>query len=287
LPKKKRHIIKSTKGNLLKRRFPWFIWLGIGVVVVAIAVVAVLLVRNASVCKPYNIQNQSGELRCAIVDQFSDATNRPFVEQATVVLNNYGFKVDVFQKDEITVDFYRRLACYGYKLIIFRVHGGVLENEESRRESIWLFTAEPYQRTRYYMAQLRNQVTVAKTSDTGDVVFAVGARFIKECTTGEYAGTTIINMGCATFYTDELAQAFVEKGAASYIGWDTSVDLGYADDAAMILINKLCSAELTVSEAVNITMREKGLDPDNALLKYYPLSSGNQTIRQLLEMAGR
>lgn len=250
---------------------------------VAIAVAAVLLVRNASVCKPYT-QSQSGELSCAIVDQFSDSTDRPFVAQATVLLNNYGFKVDVFRKDDLTVDFYRRLACYGYNLIILRVHAGVLENEDGRRESIWMFTAEPYQRTRYYMAQLRDQVTVAKTSDTDDIVFAVGARFTKECTVGEYAGTTIINMGCATLYTDELAQAFVAKGAAGYIGWDASVELAYVDDATMILIDKLCTAELTVSEAITITMEEKGLDPDsNAVLKYYPPLSGDQTLGQLLE----
>ena len=251
---------------------------------VAVAIVAFILVRNASVCQPY-AQNQSIELRCAIVDQFSDdETNQDFVTQATKVLNDYGFKVDLYPKEDITVDFYRRLPCYGYNLVILRVHAGVLENEERQRESIWLFTAEPYQRMRYYMAQLRNQVTVAKTSDTSSIVFAVGTRFIRECTTGEFPDTVIINMGCATFYSDELARAFADKGASSYIGWDASVGLDYVDRATMTLIEKLCSEKLIVSEAVAETIKLEGLDPNNrAVLKYYPALSGSQTLKQLLE----
>ena len=282
MPKKKQRN-KLTKGNPPKRGFPWFIWLGIGITVMVLAVVAFLLVRNASPCGQI-IEIQPNELRCAIIDQFSDATDRPFVTQATEILNNYGFQVDVFPKDDITVDLYRRLPCYGYNLIILRVHAGVLENEAGRRESIWLFTAEPYQRMRYYMAQLRNQVTVAKPSDTGDIVFAVGARFIGECSASDYAGTTVINMGCAGYYTDELARAFVDDGAACYIGWDASVELGYADDATVLLVDKVCAGELTVSEAVNTTMEEKGLDPTGrAMLKYYPPASGGETLGQLLE----
>jgi hypothetical protein len=284
LPKKKQRIIKSVKGNPLKRGFPWFVWLAIGLGILAIAIIAFVLVRNSSTCEQYT-QYPSDELRCAIVDQFSDIeTNQTFVTQASKVLSDYGFKVDVYRKEDITVDFYRGLACYGYKLIILRVHAGVLENEERVRDSIWLFTTEPYQRLRYYMAQLRDQVTVAKTSDTASPVFAVGARFVKECTVGEFAGTTIINMGCATFYSDELARAFVEKGAAAYMGWDASVGLYYVDDAALTLIEKLCLEKLTVAEAVTETIKEKGLDPNNrAVLKYYPPLSADRTLNQILE----
>ena len=37
-------------------------------------------------------------------------------------------------------------------------------------------------------------------------------------------------MGCPCLYFDDLAQAFMEKGASAYLGWDAAVDLSYLDD---------------------------------------------------------
>ena len=88
-------------------------------------------------------------------------------------------------------------------------------------------------------------------------------------------------MGCSCLYLDELAQAFVGKGASTYLGWDAAVDLSYVDDATISLVRNLCTKGLTVRKAAAKTMAEKG--PDlyyGAVLKYYPSTSG--TVAELI-----
>ncbi len=71
--------------------------------------------------------NSEVESKAAIIDQLYDLQPNPaFIEQTTQYLQDYGFEVDLYQGDAVTVDFYRKLPTYGYKLIIFRVHSGLL-----------------------------------------------------------------------------------------------------------------------------------------------------------------
>ena len=101
---------------------------------------------------------------------------------------------------------------------------------------------------------------------------------------GQFNNTAIIMMGCDCLYLKDLAQAFIQKGASTYIAWDVSVLLDYVDDATAVLVEKLCSKELTIAKAVAQTMREKGRDPKyGAMLTYYPLETRDKTLRQLIE----
>jgi hypothetical protein len=101
---------------------------------------------------------------------------------------------------------------------------------------------------------------------------------------GQFDNTVVIMMGCHCLCLTDLAQAFIDKGASSYLAWDGLVGLDYVDDATITLIEKLCSEELTIEAAVDETMAEKGPDPNyGAVLKYYPSQSGNETLEQLIE----
>jgi hypothetical protein len=272
---------KSNKGNPPKRGFPWFLRIGIGLGVVLIAI-AIAFFFPAS---PANLPDQTDGLKCAIVDQlYSAEPNQVFTEYITQRLENFGFEVDVYRGDEVNVDFYRQLPTRGYKLIIFRIHSGLLRNEEGISDKIWLFTNEPYTRMRYFIAQLRDQIRAAGISTDSTPVFALSTRFVTDCTKGTFANTVIINMGCAALHSDEMAKAFIQKGASLYLGWDVSVGLRYVDNATMTLVEKLCSQERTIAEAVSDTMKEKGPDPNNnAFLKFYPQDNANKTLRELLE----
>jgi hypothetical protein len=272
---------KQKKGNPSKRWFPWYLWIVIGI---AICLVFTLIV----VTNPFTPTSpvQTDVLKCAIVDQlYSVSPNPAFIESVTNQLESAGFSVDLYKTDEVTVDFYRQLPSHGYKLIIFRVHAGLLENDkEGIGKKIWLFTSEPYSRMRYYIAQLRDQVTAAKTTVSDDPVFALSAKFVTDCMRHNFANTIIINMGCSAFNSDEMAKAYTKRGASAYMAWDVSVGLNYVDDATMTLVRKLCSQELTVAQAVTETIEEKGPDPNNhAYLKYYPQTSADKTIKQLIE----
>jgi len=225
------------------------------------------------------------EANAAIIDQlYILQPNQDFIQQTTQELKDYGFTVDVYRGDEVTVDLYRKLPTYGYKLIIFRVHSGLLGVDPKVTNKTWLFTAEPYSKTRHVTEQLTDQVTYAKIRDDDPWIFAISAKFITESIEGQFNNTAVVMMGCDCLHFTDLSQAFIEKGASTYMAWDVSVLLDYVDDTTATLIKKLCSEELTIATAVAQTMDEKGPDPKyGAVLKYYPRQSAAKTLRQVIK----
>jgi hypothetical protein len=225
------------------------------------------------------------EAKAAIVDQLYDLQpNEAFIVQITQYLEDYGFKVDLYQGEDVTVDFYRKLPTREYQLIIFRVHSGLLVGIDQVTNKTWLFTSEPYSQTKYVSEQLTDQVTQAAINNYAPLVFAINAKFITESMEGTFKDTAIIMMGCSCLHFSDLAEAFVQKGASTYMAWDHSVLLGYVDEATVALVEKLCSEDLTIGEAVARTMKEKGQDPTHgSVLKYYPPASAQKTLKQLIK----
>ncbi len=270
---------KQIKGKLPKWRLPWFVWLAIALGIVAV----VIFVRSSPSNKPAGSSYPS-ELRAAIVDQlYSLQPNEAFINEITKELEDYGLEVDLYQGDEVTVDFYRQLPGYGYELIIFRAHSGLLRGKGERIERTCLFTNERYSETRHVAEQLSDQLAKARIDEYHPWVFGIGDEFVTQSMEGEFDNTVIIMMGCSCLYLDDLSQGFVEKGASAYLAWNGTVDLSYVDDAALSLVRNLCTEELTVREAVAETMAEKGPDPHyGAVLKYYPPQSGDRVVRGLI-----
>lgn len=270
---------KQRKGKSPKERLLWFIWVSI-----PLAIIAIVAVVYASPAGKEFGSDQSDEIKAAIVDQLcSLQPNQAFIEKTTRYLEDYGFQVDVYQGDEVTTDFYRKLPSYRYNFIIFRVHSGLLSGEDVA-DTTWLFTSEPYSQTRYVAEQLTKQVTFARPNKGNPLVFAISAKFITQSMEDQFTDTAIIMMGCDGLYSEDVAHSFVQKGASTYIAWDASVMLDYVDGATSVLIEKLCSDKLIVKEAVAQTMCEKGRDPKHSsVLMYYPLETGDKTIRQLIE----
>jgi hypothetical protein len=270
---------KETKGKLPTWRLPWFVWLAMALGIVAV----VAFVRSSAPGEPSALV-YSGELRAAIVDQLhSLQPNEAFINEVTRELEDYGFEVDLYQGDEVTVDFYRQLPAYGHELIIFRAHSGLIGSKEERIERTCLFTNEPYSETRHVAEQLGDQLAMARIDEYHPWVFGIGDEFVTQSMEGEFDNTVIIMMGCSCLYLEDLAQAFIDKGASAYLAWVATVDLDYVDDATLSLVENLCTRELTIRKAVAETMAEKGPDPHyGAVLKYYPGDSGSRTIGELL-----
>ena len=226
----------------------------------------------------------TGPAKAAIIDQlYVLQPNQDFIQQTTQELEDYGLEVDLYQGDEITVDLYRQLPGLGYKVIIFRAHAGLLGMEGEIIKRTCLFTNEPYSERKHVAEQLSDQLAMARIDEHHPWVFAIGDEFVTQSMEGQFANTVVIMMGCSCLYLDDLAQAFIEKGASTYLGWDVAVDLSYVDDAAISLVQNLCGENLTVREAVAKTMAEKGPDPHHgAELKYYPAKSGDKVVRELI-----
>jgi hypothetical protein len=226
--------------------------------------------------------------KAAIIDQlYILEPNQSFNEKASQLLASYGFTVDLWQGNEITVDFYRKLPAMGYKLIIFRVHSGLLMDIKGGKakalDTTYIFTAENYTTVKYIPDQLTDKVSNAMMSDDIPLVFAVNSAFIKGAS-GRFADTVVILMGCESYYYDDMPAAFIQKGASAYIGWNTVVSLDYVDKAVLNLLGNLCIGNMTLTDGISQTMADQGKDPSfGSYLKYYPPVSGNQTIKQLIK----
>ena len=254
-------------------------------VVLAVALVLAAAVLPLSCQEPADDDN--GQDRAAIVDQLYILEHNPtFIAETTAILESYGFTVDLWQGEEVTVEFYRELPQHGYKLIVFRVHSGLLlaleESEVKPLETTYLFTGETYKTTKYVSEQLTDKVSNALMAEDFPLVFAVNSGFIKD-SKGNFDNTAIITMGCESYYFDDMATTFIEKGASVYIGWSTVVSLKYVDATTLDLLGNLCTENMTVAQGIARTMAELGHDPYfNAYLKHYPSESGSKKIRELI-----
>ncbi len=223
--------------------------------------------------------------KAAIIDQLSPLyPNEGFILSTIDELESYGFQVDVFNGDEISVDFYRTLPRRDYKLIVLRSHSGLLGVDPNVTNKTWLFTNETYSQTIHVAEQLMDRLTYGKITEDNPWLFAINAAFIRESMEGEFDRTVIIMMGCDGLRLTDLAKAFVQKGASVYIGWDAPVGLNYVDRATGILLNQFCSERLSIASAVMETMNKAGADPEHgAELKYYPIPGDYKSLYQLFE----
>jgi hypothetical protein len=281
---------KQTQGKSARGGSPWFAWLFIAIGV------AGLVVFIRTVPMEQSPPDHVGNATAAIIDQLSASfqKNEQFTSNVTKELEDYGFEVDIYQGGNITVDFYRRLPTYGYKLIIFRAHSGILEQDGEVVPRTVLFTNEKYSEARYALEQVYGQLTMGGACQGCPMMFGITPEFVTAQNVvgqatdmeGRFDDTVIIMMGCSGIALPDLAEAFIDKGASIYLAWDRSVELYYVDEATPYLIRQLCSEELTVREAINNTMDVIGPDPNyGAELQFHydPGShNGDKTLKELI-----
>jgi hypothetical protein len=272
---------KQIKGKPPKRGFPWFVWLAITLGLIAI----VAFVRISPPSKPVG-SSHSGEPKAAIIDQlYSLQPNEEFISEVTKELQDYGFKeVVVYRGDDVTVELYKKLPSYGYKLIIFRAHSGLLGSEGQTMERTCLFTNEPYSEMKHGALQLSDQLAMARIDEYHPWVFGIGDEFVTQTMEGNFNNTVVMMMGCSCLHLHDLAQAFIDKGASAYLAWDATVDLDYVDEATPYLARQLCVEKVTIKKAVASTMNVVGPDPRyKAVLGYFPASIGDKTLGELIK----
>jgi hypothetical protein len=281
---------KQTEGKSVKKNLPWFAWLLIALGVAGI----VVFIHMVPIGQPH--PHHVGNATAAIIDQLSSLQeNQGFITDATRELEDYGFKVDLYQGDNVTVELYRRLPTYGYKLIIFRAHSGILGQDGEIIPRTVLFTNEDYTESRYALEQVYEQLTMGGACQGCPMMFGITPEFVRAQSVfdqgtdmnGEFDGTVIIVMGCSGIALLDMAQAFIDKGASMYLAWDRSVELYYVDNATTYLINQLCSKGLSVRDSIDSTMAEAGPDPNYGaeLQCYYDPAShdGDKTLEELIK----
>jgi hypothetical protein len=217
------------------------------------------------------LSQEPSQPKAAIVDQLSlTFPNQTFIEAATNILKQAGYTIDYYPGEKVNVEFYRNLPTHGYKIIILRVHS-------SERT---LFTSEPYSQTKYVYEQLTDQLHIASyTMPHPPYYFAIVSKFVSSSMKGTFQNTIIIMMGCKGLNNTKMAEAFVQKGAKAYIGWNKGVSADHTDTATISLLQHLIIEKQTIKQAVENTMKEVGPDPAyNSQLAYYPLEAGDTCV---------
>jgi len=251
--------------------------------------VLVLITLITTSCSNSSVESQGSQAKAAIIDQLYLLESNPaFIEKTSAILEAQGYEVDVWQGKEVTVEFYRELPKYGYKIIVFRVHSGLLLSMAHTQivpsETTYLFTGETYVTTKYTSEQLSDRVSNALMTTDYPLVFAINSEFIKKDLKGNFNNTAIVMMGCESYFFNDMANAFIQKGASVYLGWSGIVSLDYVDNATLNFVNNLYAKNVTVKQGIDKTMAELGFDPYfRAYLKYSPEESGSQTIVELIK----
>jgi hypothetical protein len=226
--------------------------------------------------------------KAGIIDQISVSENDTgFDAKASEILTAAGYDVQVWKGADVTVDFFRQMPQLGYKVIVLRVHSGLLvsikDSKITESNTTYLFTGEIYSTKKHISEQLTNKVSYALMTDNFPMVFAINSQFITDNMNGNFNKAAVIAMGCETFRLDDLANAFIKKGASLFVGWSSVVSLDYVDDTTLDFLTNLCDKDMTITASMNSTMERAGADPYfGTFLKAYPPQAESQTIKALV-----
>jgi len=245
----------------------------------AIAIIAVILVASLYVLwprseNPNNNHNKPPQTTAVIVDSFYNETPQ-FTDNAAQFLKSKGINVDVYSGLNVTVDLYSRLPSMGYKLVILRVHSGILGIDT------FLFTNEPYRTNGYVTEQLLGEIQmgVLNSSNRENPVFAAGPLFVLASTEGRFNDSIVVLSSCLGLASNHLADAFIQRGASAFISWDEKVGLDHTDEAVTVFLKGLVGENMTVGQAVEKVMADVHSDPTyGSLFEYYPAKAGNITL---------
>jgi len=214
-----------------------------------------------------NVEAEATKIKKAvIIDQLhTDFPNETFQENATKILTEAGYEVDLVVTDDITVDFYKQLPSMNYEFIVMRSHSLAIYGD---KPSSWIFTGEKYEAGRYTQEQLsgilspgvpfrQGQISQMMQSDAkSERLFMIGSKMIDEMMTGQFPGTNIILGGCDTLSNGFLAEALVKRGASSVVGWNGLVELRDNDAVMLSLLDDIFNENLEISDAVDSVMDE-------------------------------
>jgi hypothetical protein len=245
---------------------------------VAIAASALVVFLVYSTLGPKTAVDRTPKI--AIVDQLSAQWPDPaFTQTIQGILNQTGLKVDYYPSEDVTVDFYRNLPSHNYRLIIFRVHSTSETGAEDMPPWVVFFTSENYSNTAHVSEQLDMRVVYVKFPDVTQLYFGITPTFVQNSMEGRFNGTTVVAMGCEGLNQTTMAEAFIQKGAKSFISYDGSVSENYTDNATVCLLRHLVTENQTIQEAVAQTMNEVGPDPQfKSVLKFYPANAGSNLL---------
>lgn len=227
-------------------------------------------------------------MNAAIIDQLGESdpssVNYTFVENAKNLLLSHNFTV-TYYNESLNIDFFRNLAKLNSGIIILRVHSALRKDNST----VDLFTSEEF--IGGYDGERQNDLVVIGqylyTSANETKYFcAITHKFIEELE-GRFPKSIIIAMGCWSLKPEcqQLAAAFIKKGAKAYIGWTNVVLSKDTDQDTITFLERLLNNE-NLADATK-SLKHTYYDPmlqQNVYtnMTFYPTDMWNLKISDLL-----
>lgn len=193
-------------------------------------------------------------------------------EVYTKGFKNVQEKLNTFQEESFncniiyraTVDDYKTMDQYG--MIFINAHGkidtrGLLYNDKEL-SIICLDENITSQKDSKYLSDMKSRRVMRYFSGTKST-YAITPDFIRHYYDGEdkLENSIIFNGSCLGYYNDNLADAFLDSGAAAFVGFTESVRTLYVNAIFEEIVDGLLKGE-TLDEAVSLAT-EKLCDNDN------------------------
>jgi len=227
------------------------------------------------------LENQEKIPRAVIIDQLSeDIPNENFQKNAIKIFEEAGYKVDLVEAQNVTVDFYKNLPSMDYKYIVLRSHAVGKQNSDS---PVVLFTGESYSTEKYIAEQLLGQVnraapigfrdftasipkdnwiTVNDTyryyeqpakfeSHAENEFFAISPKLVDELMVGKFPSSIILLGGCSTLANPSMAQSLIKRGASTVVGWDDLIGSSENDRTLLAILEETVTNNVEIEDAVN------------------------------------
>lgn len=202
-------------------------------------------------------QNPTMVKRATLVDGLGTVYPHPsFVDKLRSIMNDSGYGFDYIPEGAATLDFFFNLPSQGYSIIILRVEGVSIRVGDA--SPVGFATADQIADSQRVSDQVRNDLGVIQAN--GHTYFAMTPKAVSKLMCGQFQGTTILVMSCNSLGDPSLAQAFISKGASSFIGWNGSVTIAH-DDRVFTALATLLTQGISPSSAVYHASNMYGPDP--------------------------
>jgi hypothetical protein len=276
---KKTRSLPQKAGKLGRKR-----WIVFSVILVLI--IALGLVFSSSLLRP----QAKFPLTAVIIDQLAaDFPDPSFVSNVNSTLQNHGFNV-TYYNEILDVNFFKSLASSNYGLIILRDHSA-LRNDSS---TVDLFTSERYVPGAHDQDLENGLLALGEFYyKPGELYFVLSSLFVENLQ-GHFPSSIVVAMGCQSLKPgcEQMAQAFLDKGAKAYIGWSDVVFPQDTDTETTRLISMLLNENLTIGDAARgthtYTYSGKPSQYSNEIInvtsemRFYPQSDDHFSVSELI-----
>lgn len=217
-------------------------------------------------------------MKAVIYDQLGqDFPDPQFVDNVTSMLNAAGFSVTYYESQSVNVTLLSRLANDDYGIIILRNHSALRIDGST----VDLFTSEEFTLDKYTEKVNDGQLSNGSYLWRPDKhYFAVTYNFIENLE-GRFPKSVVVAMGCWSLKpgVEQLANAFINKGAEVYIGWTDMVEPGHTDSETIKLLRTLLEGNQTIEGAVYSTDPDYSFLPAGSTMGLYPQTSAVDSLR--------